>query len=250
MNCWICGNPADSGEHKIKKSLLIKTLGRGPYIGANAISHIKDGKEEILQGPKSDRLKFMNTICAECNNKRTQRFDLAYDRFFNFFYENKEEIIKFRVIDFAKVYGDDWEIEQRRLFKYFVKLFGCDLAESNMLIPDDLRNLLDEKRFLTKLRITFAINEDKVLIGNELDGLLGIGELLTTQRNLENKDDPKYMWQTYFSFLHIFYWYDFDVKGSLGVEWIANSRYVYLGYFYPLTSGERKEIISDYSERK
>ncbi len=242
MNCWICGKPAETGEHKIKKSLLTALHGSGPYVGARTVSHIKDGRETKLQGPNSSKLKYGTSICADCNNHKTQPFDFAYDQFFQFVLKNEPQILKYRVIDFADVYGAGFETKQTDLFKYFVKLLGCDLAHSGMPVPEDLKELLSKAHFVTELKISFAVNEDMLLIPGAYNRSAGIGDLLTSQRNLSQKDDPTYRWNTYFSFLHIYYWYLWEPDGPYGAPWIADSRYLYLGSFHPLTPDMRADV--------
>lgn len=243
IKCWICDAPAETGEHKIKKSLLISIHGKGPFINDNALSHVKEGKETILQGPDSKKIKYQNCLCHNCNNTGTQKFDFAYDIFFAYVYANKEKILKYRTIDFYDVYGETWEDEQRYLFKYFVKMLGCDLADSNMPVPNDLRSLLKQESFETGLRISFAVNEDKVLLGKDFDGMLGVGSMVTSQRNLETKDDPIYKWDIHFSFLHINYWYLSNIDGCFGAPWIADNQFIYLGSFHPLSEESRKELL-------
>ena len=63
MDCWMCGAPADTGEHKIKKSLLVELHGSGAYTGANAMSHVKDGEVRNLQGPGSELVKYRKCLC-------------------------------------------------------------------------------------------------------------------------------------------------------------------------------------------
>jgi hypothetical protein len=242
MDCWICGNPAETGEHKIKKSLLVSVWGKGPYKGDAAMSHVKNKRVHDIQGPDSQRIKYVATLCRDCNNRRTQPFDFAYDQFCRFVIRNEPDVLKHRVIDFDDVYGPGFEIEQLNLFKYFVKLLGCHLAYGGWPIPNDLRLLLDQQRFLTRLRITFAVNEDKLLLPGADGRPIGIGDLKTSERNLSHKDDPKYRWHTYFSFLHIFYWYSTDSDGPYGATWIADSRYLYLGSYYALTPEQRADV--------
>jgi hypothetical protein len=191
MDCWICGNPADTGEHKIKKSLPISVWGKGPYRGDAAMSHVKNKRAYDIQGPDSQSIKYLASLCSDCNNRRTQPFDFAYDQFCQFVIRNEQDVLKHRVIDFAEVYGPGFEIAQLNLFKYFVKLLGCHLAHGGWPIPNDLRVLLDQQRFLTGLRITFAVNEDKLLLPGADGRPIGIGGLKTSERNSSHKDDPK-----------------------------------------------------------
>jgi hypothetical protein len=241
--CWICGKPATTGEHKIKKSLLVELHGKGPYRNETAMVHVREGTMRDLQGPDSSRIKYQNSLCADCNNHGSQEFDRAYDQFFKFILENEEQILKHRAIDFHDVYGESFEVGQRNLYKYFVKLFGCDLAYSKMPVPDDLITLLPQDYFRTRLRITFAVNQDKLLMPDAKARPIGIGDLLIFRENIIGEKFPRFRWDTYFSFLHIFYWYGVEPDGPLGAKWTADSRYLYLGYFYPLDPASRQEMV-------
>ncbi len=55
-NCWICNSPADSAEHKFKKTDLIRLYGRGPYEGDRELLHLKDYLRKI-RGPKAEIVK-------------------------------------------------------------------------------------------------------------------------------------------------------------------------------------------------
>ena len=247
MKCWICHSPAETGEHKIKKSLLVAQHGKGPYLGDNALLHVINGIAHKIQGPNAATLKYNHCLCAKCNNEKTQLFDFAYDKFHQYIMNNEASIIKHRVIDFARIYGDKFEDGQRNLFKYFVKLFGRDLAKHKLDIPNDLVNIFDKEVFLTRLRITFAVNEDVLQLLPPEHRPLGVGELRNSVQNLLLLKVPRYRWHTYFSFLHIFYWYNWDVDGPFGANWIADSRFLYLGSYYPLTTEQREKFYKKQS---
>ncbi|SHN25691.1 hypothetical protein [Rhizobacter sp. OV335] len=240
--CWMCGAAADSGEHKIKKSLLVALHGEGAYRRSNAVSHVKDGQVRSLQGPGSELIKYTNCLCSACNNHQSQPFDHAYDKFFQFVLRRENEIIDRRVIDFSDVYGEDFELGQRNLYKYLVKLFGCDLSSHDLPVPLDLRELLDKEHFRTRLFITFAVNEDKLLLRDVKDRSAGIGSLTYLPADAGVDDERSYAWSTYFSFLHIYFWYAMKPTGPLGSIWTANSRWIYLGWSRPLSIEQRKEL--------
>ena len=232
MKCWICGAEANSAEHKIKKSTLIKTFGQHFKTG---MLHYTAGKFTRLPGPNSKKVRYEDTLCEVCNNTRTQPFDDAYETFFDYVRRNADELTRKRFIDFKKIYGDEYMTKQVDLFKYFVKLFGCDLSYSEVPVPKEFRRLLKWRWILfSRLRFSFAVNEVK-LQHMDLQQTMGIGNLVTTQENLKYRNKPVYRWDTYFAYLQIFYWYRWPVDGSLGSTWFANSRYVYLGSYDKLT---------------
>ena len=78
MNCWICNNEANSGEHKFKASDIKRFHGKT----FNEPMIIKlDGKDFPLQGPNSSLAKYTQRICQVCNNNLTSSHDKAYDAF-------------------------------------------------------------------------------------------------------------------------------------------------------------------------
>lgn len=125
VNCWICGNTADSEEHKFKASDLKKSLGKkinGFYINGDVIE-INSYKDKVLKFPK--------VICINCNNNLTRPHDDAYDKFVKFCFENHDEILKTRNINFEDIYGENWELEKVNLYRYYAKHAGCKIVTGN-----------------------------------------------------------------------------------------------------------------------
>jgi len=240
MECWICGKTADSSEHKIKKAALIKVYGNN--FKHSKMAHIKNGKLSHLQGPNSKKIKYESTLCKVCNGHGTQKYDRSYDTFFNFVQREPLKIAKRRMIDFYDVYGSDFLSGQLNLFKYFVKLLGCDLVATGFEVPPDLIDLLGKRQFRTKLVVTFAVNIDKLLLKNPNDAGMGIGSLVGWYPDKEHAHGTPegYIWEIFFSFLHIYYWYNRPVDGPLGAPWIANNRYIYMGSFDSLSPEQRE----------
>jgi hypothetical protein len=230
MKCWICEKPADSSEHKIKKSGITKT-----YMDSfenSKMFHLKEGTLSKLQGPNSKKIKYEKTICSYCNNTGTQDFDKAYETFFDYIQNDSSNFLYKRIIDFKEVYGANFEMRQRDLFKYFVKLFGCDLRSVNHQVPNDLPELLTKKHFRTALKITFAVNEKKLGSGDPNRFGMGINSLIGNQKSAtDSKLLGGYRWSIFFSFIQIFFWYNFLPHGPYGAPWIADNRYIYLGSF-------------------
>jgi hypothetical protein len=242
--CWICGDPADSAEHRIKKADLVRAYGRGPYQGDAAPVHFRDGVATNLQGPGSLRVKYRPSLCQRCNTTATQPYDRAYDRFITWVIENETDILRKRLIDFRNVYGSDFEVGQLNLFKYFVKSFGCRLVDAGAQVPQDLIELFDQKQFKTKIRITFCVNEDTHLLSLGAN-FIGKGNLQAFQsREAKPTDDHRYEWSEHVSWLTVWYWYGRNSDLGLGAKWIADSRFIYLGSSSPLSPENRAELIS------
>jgi hypothetical protein len=229
MKCWICGQPADSREHKVKKSVVEKTY--KDFFDNGTVLHLRDGKFTKLQGPDSKKIKYEKTICAYCNNNRTQQFDEAYEQFFNYVQDQSLLISEKRMIDFKDIYGHNFEAGQLNLFKYFVKLFGCDLRSVDHPVPEDLPILLGKTQFKTALKITFAVNTRKLGHADTNSFGMGINSLVVNQVSRTDTTPIGYKWSVFFSFINIFFWYNFNPDGPHGRPWIADNRYVYLGSF-------------------
>ena len=241
MSCWICGNKADSREHKIKKSDLISLYGKGPY--KEPLLLMKGKKAIKIQGPDQIHLKYKKTICSACNNVLTQPFDRAYELFVRYVLENEKLLYYKRFFDFESVYGIECDEAQRNLFKYLVKSLGCRIVEAGYDVPKDLSILLYQNDFLTSLYINFAINEDKALFIKGDHRFTGLGNLLTTENNLRNKNEHKYQWNSYISFVTISFWYAWYPDGNYGCPWTANSKFIYFGCYRPLTEKMRNELL-------
>jgi hypothetical protein len=255
--CWICGLPANSAEHRIKKSDLVTLYGAGSYKGANALVLIKSGKEIPIQGPNSKHVKYGKSLCCKCNNEFTQPFDKAYEQFINYIRDNKNTILNKRFIDFNDVYGNNFEAYQRDLFKYFVKSFGCRLIDAGYPVPKDLQALLFKKSFLTRLTINFAVDEDLLLL-KEISKTVGKGDLLARPRESQSPNSklskalewiktitkpPIYEWSEFFEWMIVSFWYNAIPDGKLGSFWIANSQFIYFGSYTRFSEEEREELI-------
>lgn len=264
--CWICDSLADSAEHRIKKSDIVSKYGKDNYKGDNSLcivsyddkrDVIQDGtnatvtsRKDIVQGANSNLLKYDKILCSHCNNARTQPFDKAYEAFIAYFNENESEIAHKRFIDFRKIYGDDFENEQRNLYKYFVKSFGCRLAHFNHPIPSDMVELLGLDSFSTKLRLNFSVNEDILYLGrldSDLKKIIGNGDIKTNQSYIDRINDVKfYLYSEYYDWLHIDYYYNVLPNGNLDLTWAADDQFIYLGSFYSseLSDEERQEAYN------
>jgi len=256
--CWICKQVADSAEHRVKKSDLVSLHGTGSYKGEDALVLVREGKEFLIQGPNSKVVKYKKNLCAKCNNDLSQPFDKAYESFINYFLHNESIVLKRRFIDFKDVYGDEFEVGQRDLYKYFVKSFGCRLANDGYPIPKDLPNLLPRKHFRTRLRITFSVHEDLLLLSEDIK-IIGNGSLMKMVPVKETRltwldrwhikirgrtGSLAYQCSEYFKWLYVWFWYNIPPNGTLGSTWIANSQHVYLGSYEMLSDEERQKLSS------
>lgn len=242
--CWICGGRADTSEHRIKKVDIVRAHGRGPYQGPSALVHVQSGAATPIQGPRAEQLKYSPSLCGRCNSAVTQPYDKSYDHFVSWVLANEDRVLKRRFIDFAEVYGSEFETAQRDLFKYFVKSFGCRLVASGASVPADLVTLLPRRSFRTGLKITLCVNEDILLLPESIrSGFLGKGALIKWKPRSDLSTPDGYTWNEHVSWLTACYWYGSDPEGQLGSTWIANAQYLYLGSLEPLSPEQRIGLI-------
>ncbi len=76
--CWICGDPATTAEHRLKRSdakasFGVLTQARPGYL------HTDAARNQKVQTLGSPLMSFKSPICAQCNNERTQPHDRAWD---------------------------------------------------------------------------------------------------------------------------------------------------------------------------
>jgi hypothetical protein len=238
--CWICNSPADSGEHKFKKSDLVTLHGEGPYSGDKELLHLKGGVLRKIRGPNAQIVKYEKSLCQRCNDTLSQPFDYAYDQFIQWVMQNQDFVIRRRIINFAHIYGEAMELSQRNLYKYFAKSFGCRLVNDGFNVPADVAQLINLEGFSTGLRITLAVNED--MMGLSEDRRMGLYKGDLFGHDLET-DTPVYIWNEGYRWLKIFYWYNYWPKGELGFPWVADSQFLYLGTFTLLDSEWHSELI-------
>ena len=140
--CWWClERPATTGEHKYKRTDLARLMDDDSLVwfGDNSTREIRG-----RSGVNRDRygvVKFPKSMCAECNNVRSQPFDRAYDRFATFLAERQGRLLG--KVPLSDIYGDTWREDNRSLARYYAKHFGCRLQQLNMPIPNSLRAFLD-----------------------------------------------------------------------------------------------------------
>lgn len=140
--CWWCRErPATTGEHKYKRTDLTRLM-KGDslvWVGDNGTREIRGSS-----GVRRDRygvVKFPKSMCALCNNVKSQPFDVAYDRFAAYLAAGG---VRGRDgVPLAKIYGGTWREDNRSLARYYGKHFGCRLRQLDMPIPDSLRAFLD-----------------------------------------------------------------------------------------------------------
>lgn len=164
--CWWCGTrPADSREHKFKKSDLRQVFGRDAWTGDNEV--VRGGTlvpplQTDVQGPNSLGMKFDPVLCSTCNNDRSQPFDRAYSTFTAYLEEHESQILHDEGFRFSDIYGEDWRVQRSLLVRYWIKHLGCRFAEIGIRLPSALVRYLnsDRTRNAPYLRLALEVRLD------------------------------------------------------------------------------------------
>jgi hypothetical protein len=147
--CWWCQErPATTGEHKFKRSDLAREHGRGELVGAHQLVHYGGASPRHLKSTKSKPLKFKPSLCAACNNTRSQPHDQAYDRFIGWVLDHEDEVLDSRSINLEAALGDHWRDTSLDVLRYWGKHIGCRLHEDDPehffdRLPDGLIAFMD-----------------------------------------------------------------------------------------------------------
>lgn len=157
--CWWCGSDDLSGEHKMKKTELEMLYGK-VYQSENLINHIKYKTEQFgknIQSSNSHRIKFKKNLCKRCNGAKSQKFDNAYQKLIEYYYQNRNEIKTARILDLEIIFGEQWLIEYLNVERYIGKHVGCRLAEMGLLPTQNLISFLDQSTDNHDLKVSFQI---------------------------------------------------------------------------------------------
>lgn len=232
-NCWMCGAVATTGEHKVKRSDLLRVHGSVQEFRKAGLRFLRsDGEVLPLPGPNSKHLKFENVLCASCNNQVSQPFDRAYDRFAMFIESRANELLDSRHIDFSQIYGESWPTEQFELYKYFVKAFGCRLADAGVAVPDDLGLAVKSQRWGNPIGFCFSVDEREATLP-EVSKTLGLGMLTTTVGSIacsRLSSVLRYRW------LLVSFWYGLVPHASAGQILCSAEPSLRLGSYDPEVS--------------
>jgi hypothetical protein len=130
-----------------------------PWGLADQPYYIGEGGSRRIQGPDSALVKFGKVLCQNCNNARTQPFDLAYERFAAWVNSKGDVLLEYEYLDFTEVYGPGCQTGILNLLKYFVKHLGCRLASEGHSLPEDYAALI-AKTDLTPFEVSLARNAE------------------------------------------------------------------------------------------
>jgi hypothetical protein len=165
--CWWCGAPADTREHRIKRTDIIREFGHQPSKDHLLVSWARVSAP--MRGPKGDVYKFKPSLCAQCNNVRSQPLDVAQERFARFLAEGGSVLAKTRLIRFADIYsGQNAAAEAENLRRYFVKHVACRLSELGRPISRNIAAFMNQAEPLRDIAFSFAFSSEMHRILQEL----------------------------------------------------------------------------------
>lgn len=174
--CWWCGSRADSGEHKFKRSDLLRAFGGGSWDAANSVAHVVEGDSMIglPRSSRADRLKFRDVLCRDCNSRRSQPFDKAYDNFADYLREHERDVVETAHLDWVEVFGDTWNEDLKLLVGYWVKHIGCRLVTDGVPVRAALAGYLDGRKPLAHIYFRLEIRDDIATAAAYLEAAHGI----------------------------------------------------------------------------
>lgn len=128
MHCWICGDPAETGEHLIKVSDIRDIFG---HITTHKPLFRKRGDErhELVQGARSKKLMFESPLCAACNNRRTQQHDKSWEALATFLRKRNPPLRPGETIRPARAFLTGCRPGMLGVHLYFAKHFGCLIGD-------------------------------------------------------------------------------------------------------------------------
>lgn len=132
--CWICGEEANSGEHFIKASDLRSVFGK--ITTKHPLYKKVNGKNIIVQGITSDKLKYSVKLCAKCNGCITQRYDMAWEKLSLYLRERRPRIVGNSIIRLDLIFPGTVRKSMLHVHLYFLKQFGCIIKEHD--VPIDM----------------------------------------------------------------------------------------------------------------
>jgi hypothetical protein len=126
--CWICGDPATTGEHKAKRSDLKAVFGevsqQDPLIFNGGRQ--KNRRVGSLDSPF---MKWIDVLCADCNNRRTRSHDRAWEEFSRELLSDVALLVPGATILLSNILGVDHGRIMLGVHHYLAKAFGCLAAQ-------------------------------------------------------------------------------------------------------------------------
>ncbi|MES9857223.1 MAG: hypothetical protein ABW166_11525 [Sedimenticola sp.] len=134
--CWICGDFADTREHRIKRTDIRQVLGEATQ-NKPLFVHDDGKRNRRVQSTNAKVLRGKKDLCAKCNNEFTQPHDKSWERLSFYLYENWPGIIKSGAFRVSKAFPKGARKGMRDVHLFFAKSLGCAAKEGNVSINMD-----------------------------------------------------------------------------------------------------------------
>ena len=165
IKCWICGDPATTGEHKTKHSDLRAVLGT-PSQARPFFYHDDKVRNRPIGSFRGDSLKSLARLCARCNNERTQPYDRAWEQLSDWLRSRTPPTAAGDVVRADRVYDLNATREMRNVHLYFTKLMGCHLVEAGLSFDQPaLANSILSGKPNPYVHLKFGVSQTGLLVG-------------------------------------------------------------------------------------
>lgn len=155
-SCWWCGSTAPlTQEHKFKKTDLLRMLDEDGLMRGDG-----DAVHKIRSVAKSPGVRFRHSLCAKCNNERSQPFDYAYDAFSEYLWSNQAPLWRKRHLDLREVYSEDWKLHSLHLARYVAKHMACRMVNDGYEVPPGVVPFLEGAPVLNAVQMVLTKNRD------------------------------------------------------------------------------------------
>ena len=184
------------------------------------------GTKRIMQSEDSTYVKYQPSLCDDCNSARSQPWDRAYDSFMDFIQAERCTLQRTRKINLGQVAPGRGAQLASNLYSYFVKTFGCKMAEHGQGSPMELGEFLLGKRNSTGLVLSFAVyvNAPKDMPPVQIFDLSGDVDAATGK-------PLNYTWAVSVEWLTFIFWYHRQVAIGLGRAWYGTSNRIKIGTY-------------------
>lgn len=134
MECWICGQEEAGTREHMTAAADLRALFRKPSQQDPIYFHTHKRRNRPIGSFKADALKFSHRICATCNNELTQPYDRASALFFSILLDRPPPLPSGETFRPNSIFPYDTRRGMRNLHLFFVKWFGCLVAENEIPI--------------------------------------------------------------------------------------------------------------------
>ncbi|MEE8057611.1 MAG: hypothetical protein V3T17_07230 [Pseudomonadales bacterium] len=167
--CWICSNPATTGEHRTKASDLKSEFGKISQKSPLYLNSKNKRNVKINSIKKSSELKYNSPLCPNCNNARTASHDNAWLAVSKNLRARKN-LSKGSIIKLEKIFPGTVKDGMLKVHLFFVKQFGC--AIQDLCIPIDIKEfseaILNETAH-PKVHISFGASNGQITGSSDVE---------------------------------------------------------------------------------